>query len=225
MPGTFLHDIFEHLDFTENDGSSMEKLVAGRLMVYGFEMKWLKTICGMIRRVLDVPLLPGGDGFTLSSIPMKDRLSELEFYFPLKSITPKKLREVLSLHSGTEIPVDFPDQIGTLNFQPARGFMKGFIDLVFQSGERFFLVDWKSNLLGMEVRDYGPEAMAMEMKKQFYILQYHLYLVALNQYLKRRVPDYDYERHFGGVFYIFLRGVDPEIGPEFGVFRDRPGRN
>ena len=100
--------------------------------------------------------------------------------------------------------------------------MRGFVDLVFQSHGRFHLVDWKSNFLGSRPADYRPEALAAEMKEQYYILQYHLYLVALNQYLKMRLPNYDYDRHFGGVFYVFLRGVDPESGPEFGVFRDLP---
>ena len=87
---------------------------------------------------------------------------------------------------------------------------------------RFYLADWKSNHLGNTPRDYAPERMAAEMMEQFYILQYHLYVVALTQYLKLRVPDYAYERHFGGIFYIFLRGVDSETGPEFGVYRDVP---
>jgi exodeoxyribonuclease V beta subunit len=60
------------------------------------------------------------------------------------------------------------------------------------------------------------------MKEDFYILQYHIYAAALNQYLKVRLPEYSYEKHFGGVFYIFLRGIDPAMGPDFGVYRDRP---
>jgi exodeoxyribonuclease V beta subunit len=60
------------------------------------------------------------------------------------------------------------------------------------------------------------------MKDEFYILQYHIYTVALNQYLKLRLPDYTYEKHFGGIYYIFLRGIDPHMGPDFGIYRDRP---
>ena len=61
------------------------------------------------------------------------------------------------------------------------------------------------------------------MARKYYYLQYHLYTVALHQYLALRVPDYDYDRHFGGVFYLFLRGIDP-ARPELGVHRDRPSR-
>ena len=51
-----------------------------------------------------------------------------------------------------------------------------------------------------------------------YLLQYLIYTVALHRYLRLRLPDYDYERHFGGVFYLFLRGMDPASGPDCGVF-------
>jgi exodeoxyribonuclease V beta subunit len=72
------------------------------------------------------------------------------------------------------------------------------------------------------VEDYGKKTLLREMKENFYILQYHIYTLALHQYLKNRVSNYDYEKHFGGVFYVFLRGVDPERGPDFGIYRDLP---
>jgi len=55
-----------------------------------------------------------------------------------------------------------------------------------------------------------------------YTVQYLIYAVALNQYLARRVPDYDYDRYFGGVFYLFVRGMDPGMGNQFGVYGTRP---
>jgi exodeoxyribonuclease V beta subunit len=134
------------------------------------------------------------------------------------------LKTVFAEHGRPEITGDFPDQIENLNFLPAQGFMKGFIDLVFQFHGRFYLVDWKSNFLGSRVEDYGEKALLREMKENFYILQYHIYTLALHQYLRNRIRDYDYEKHFGGVFYVFLRGVDPERGPEFGIYLDQPGK-
>jgi exodeoxyribonuclease V beta subunit len=86
-------------------------------------------------------------------------------------------------------------------------------------------VDWKSNFLGGKVEDYDRSGMAKAMAESLYTLQYHLYTLALNQYLKVKQRGYDYEKHFGGVYYIFLRGVDPDKGPQFGVFRDRPSKD
>ena len=63
--------------------------------------------------------------------------------------------------------------------------------------------------------------MRAEMARRFYALQAHLYVVALHEYLRLRLPGYHYDEHIGGVRYIFLRGLDP-ARPELGVFRDRP---
>jgi exodeoxyribonuclease V beta subunit len=100
--------------------------------------------------------------------------------------------------------------------------MKGFVDLVFEWGGRYYLLDWKSNYLGPGVEDYAREALHKVMESSYYVLQYHLYAVALHRYLGARVPGYKYDRHFGGVFYIFLRGVDPAPSPQFGVYYDKP---
>ena len=102
--------------------------------------------------------------------------------------------------------------------------MKGYIDLVFRHAGRFYLVDWKSNHLGNRLEDYDAQALAAAMGEDLYVLQYHLYAVALHETLKGRMAGYDYDRHFGGVFYVFLRGVDPAGGAGSGIFRDRPAR-
>ena len=54
-----------------------------------------------------------------------------------------------------------------------------------------------------------------------YDLQYQLYTLALHRFLRNRLPGYDYEEHVGGVFYLFLRGMQTEE-PEHGVFYTRP---
>jgi exodeoxyribonuclease V beta subunit len=220
--GTFLHDIFEHLDFVEKDTSLIKKLVANKLIEYGFELIWQETICDMIQKVLSVPLEPERSDFTLSRIRSQDRINELGFYFPLKSISTKKLNDIFTKYAGSGLSADFPERIEQLDFIPARGFMKGFMDMVFQFQGRFYLVDWKSNFLGSRLEDYCQDVLAAAMRDEFYIIQYHIYTIALNKYLQLRLPGYNYETHFGGVYYIFLRGVDPDRGSEFGIYRERP---
>ena len=220
--GTCLHDLLEHLDFTEKGAGVMKDLVAGKLGEYGFESHWLDTIYGMVRKVITLRLDPGSKELRLSQIPKRDRLNELEFYFPLKALSPDRLKGVCEAHLGHHFLEDFPETIGRLQFAPTRGFMKGFIDLVFQWRGRFYLVDWKSNFLGTRIEDYGQRSLASAMKEEFYVLQYYIYTVALDRYLRLRLPGYRYEEHFGGVFYVFLRGVDPAKCPEFGIYRDVP---
>lgn len=221
--GSLLHDILENLDFTEKDQNVITKLVNGKLREYGFDQEWQGTISEMIAKVIEAPLQPPTDGFTLSRIAQKDRLSELEFCFPLQRITPESLRKTFVDSGGPEISGDFSGWIQELDFHPVKGFMKGFIDLVFQYRERFYIVDWKSNFLGNRIEDYNSKRIAREMEENFYYLQSNLYVLALHQYLKKRIWNYHYKEHFGGVFYIFLRGVDPPAGAQFGISRDLPG--
>ena len=60
------------------------------------------------------------------------------------------------------------------------------------------------------------------MEANFYILQYHIYALALHQYLRNRHPNYTYENHFGGIFYMFIRGVGEIDGSPTGILHDRP---
>jgi exodeoxyribonuclease V beta subunit len=220
--GTFFHDILEHLDFTQFESTVMETLVAEKLRSYGFEPHWRDTICAMLRKVLSVPLDPKSGKMTLSCIPNDDRLNELEFYFPLKTMSPEKLKTVFQQTSKHPLSPDFPQTLERLQFAPTHGFMRGFMDLVFRWHGRYYLVDWKSNFLGNRIADYDPASLALEIEKEFYVLQYIIYTLALDQYLRLRVPGYRYEAHFGGAYYVFLRGVDPEIGSDYGIYRDRP---
>ena len=100
--------------------------------------------------------------------------------------------------------------------------MKGYIDMVFRHQGRFYLLDWKSNYLGPTLDHYNQSSMQETMAANYYILQYHIYTVALHQYLRYQQPDYRYENDFGGVFYVFIRGVNEFKSPEHGVFYDRP---
>jgi exodeoxyribonuclease V beta subunit len=79
------------------------------------------------------------------------------------------------------------------------------MDLVFRKDGRYYLLDWKTNDLG---GDYSPEALARCMDESDYRRQYQLYLVALCRWLSRRVKDFNFTRHFGGVFYLFVRGMN-----------------
>jgi len=220
--GTVLHDIFEHLDFTWTP-HEIQRLADDRLEAFGFDRGWSETVCDMIRRVLSVEFATGDDNFALSRIPNKSRINELEFYYPLKTVSKEMLARIFGSFSGTsDVIMEFPEHIERLQFAPLWGFMKGFIDMVFTVRGRYYIVDWKSNYLGGSVEEYGQGALMHAMNDNMYTLQYYLYTVALHQYLTVRHRSYNYDRHFGGVFYIFLRGVDPVRGSDFGIFKDRP---
>jgi exodeoxyribonuclease V beta subunit len=156
---------------------------------------------------------------------MERRSSEMDFTLPVgpadggAALTPKALAALFARHPGSAIAQRYARHLRALGFPPLAGFLRGSIDLVFEHERRFWLIDWKSNRLGSRASDYGREALAEIMNRHHYVLQYHLYVATLDRYLRHRRPGYDYERDFGGVLYVFLRGVG---GDGRGVFFDRP---
>ncbi len=220
--GTLLHDILEHLDFTTSDPGDHARLVETQLAAYGFDAGWQPTLLAMLARVLASPLAAGQDGLRLERIGPDQRVNEMGFYFPLNPLQPADLQNIFSQESAAALFPELPRRLEALSFRPDRGFMKGYIDLVFHHAGRYYLVDWKSNYLGPGIAPYAQAALRSEMVASFYVLQYHLYALALHQLLRLRLPDYRYDTHFGGVYYLFLRGIDPAHGPGFGIFQDRP---
>jgi exodeoxyribonuclease V beta subunit len=231
--GSFFHEIFEHYDFTSPRSEVLERLVAGRLGDYHYPSeRWLEPVCAQVLAVLDTPL--GGTrsepGVRLADVPLTRRLTELEFCVPVAhgrspeagaALEARALGRVFREHPSDVLSPEYADAVSRLGFLPLRGYLRGFIDLVFQHGERFFVVDYKGNHLGAHARDYGPSALGTAMLDGQYFLQYHLYALAVHRYLGRRIPNYDFDRHFGGVYYLFLRGMGPEHG-DSGVFYEKP---
>ncbi|MGK0411741.1 MAG: exodeoxyribonuclease V beta subunit, partial [Shewanella psychromarinicola] len=102
------------------------------------------------------------------------------------------------------------------------GLITGVIDLIFEFEGKFYVADYKSNHLGHSFEDYTPVALNQAVIDRRYDLQYLIYSIALHRYLATRVPDYQYETHFGGVYYLFIRAMRPEFNSAYGVFFDLP---
>jgi len=223
--GSFLHDIMEHMDYTQKDMGAARTLVSQKLPEYGFEDKWVDAVTSMLENVVNMPLDSEDERLKLAAVNVCDRINELEFYFPLKHISPEALRSIYNI-AGSRHKTDgvraIPEIMEKLRFSHARGYMKGYMDMVFRYANRFYLVDWKSNFLGARGTDYNTAALSRVMAESFYFLQYHIYTVALNKFLQLRISDYKYETHFGGVYYLFLRGMDPASGQRYGIYYDRP---
>ena len=223
--GNFFHELFEALDFSGPTNLSYEALVQDKLCHYGFEGFWKEPVCRMLTRVLSMPLPTDLDRVFLLGLDPSQRLHEMAFSFPAAGLSLSRLQNIFTLHSRSNLPKSFLDKLGQLDLIHGDTLMKGFIDLIFQRDGRYHLVDWKSNFLGTHLEDYSQTALTEVMDREWYFLQYHLYVVALHRHLTFRLPNYDYDRDFGGVFYIFLRGVDPDKDSKAGVYVDRPSRD
>ncbi len=94
------------------------------------------------------------------------------------------------------------------------GFIKGFIDLIFKYAGKYYMADWKSNYIE---DGYARDAMEVNMYHANYHLQYKLYSIALIRWLKQALGRrFNPAKDFGGVFYFYLRGMEP--GTENGIY-------
>jgi exodeoxyribonuclease V beta subunit len=220
--GILMHSIFETLDFASSSEGDIDEAAGKALDRYGFDREWLPCMSGMVREVLSTALLSPEGRFTLGGLQAGSWSTEFEFFFPLKRITSPRLAEVLSRHGIIPVGTDPVAAARALDFSPVKGMLMGFMDMVFEADGRFWLLDWKSNHLGNGLEEYRREKLGKAMTENLYQLQYLLYTVALDRFLSLRVPGYSYASHFGGVIYVFLRGVTVEGGEEYGFFRDLP---
>jgi exodeoxyribonuclease V beta subunit len=210
--GNLLHYIFERIDFTSEKGwadvidKTLKRMPPRRIEPLSFR----NNLVALFRHIVGVGL-PGTKEMSLSRIEWSHRLSELEFDFPLSEFNTSELAAIGHEH-GTPF-FTRPDE-------SLEGLMNGKIDLIFRYEGKYYILDWKSNHLGDQVNDYSYERIREAMADNNYHLQYHIYTVALCKYLRTRLPDFDYERDFGGCFYLFVRGM--RTGGDTGVFFHKP---
>ncbi|WNN43555.1 exodeoxyribonuclease V subunit beta [Winslowiella toletana] len=210
-PGTFLHGLFENIDFTQPVETGW---LQQQLQQAGYDEIWLPMLQQWMTRIMATPL--DDSGVSLNQLAPQQKQVELQFYLPIDAmLTAPALDQLIRQHDPLSA------QAPPLAFHQVRGMLKGFIDLVFCWQGKYYLLDYKSNWLGEESAAYTPQAMEQAMISHRYDLQYQLYTLALHRYLRHRLADYDYQRHFGGVLYLFLRGVDGSASDN-GVFHTRP---
>ncbi|AEF55589.1 exodeoxyribonuclease V subunit beta [Marinomonas posidonica] len=217
-PGTFLHDLLEGKALLETiDKPSFADLIrtnqqANMAAYYqrnGFQ-DWQSVLTEWLPDILQTELEAGA---TLATLPVSACRKEMEFFLPVSHMNALQLDALARTHDPLS------KQAPRIQDRPLKGMLKGFIDLLFEWQGRYYVLDYKSNYLGEDFKDYGEEALNHAMLDHRYDLQYQLYTLALHRLLRQRLPHYDYEHHIGGVVYGFLRGMSPQ--KETGVFRTR----
>lgn len=207
--GNLLHHIFEHIDFSNDRflpdviGRSIRRLSTPK------DNSFHEQLTKMVRHVTRTRIIPGSD-FTLSQLERDRRLNELEFDYPLELFNTNQIMALSNENTPLRVDAD----------RTMEGIMNGKIDLLFEASGKFYVLDWKSNYLGDNLADYGTASVEAAMAENNYHLQYHIYSVAACKYLATRLPNFEYEKDFGGVAYLFLRGV--REGMETGIFFRKP---
>ncbi|HET7223407.1 MAG TPA: 3'-5' exonuclease, partial [Rhodanobacteraceae bacterium] len=216
--GSAVHAALEHTDFAawrDADGipETQRDLLARSLRAQGLPEpgsvspdRAVMQVGECVRGALNVPL---ACGTRLCDVGARQRRAEMEFHLRL---APSRVDALFALLHRNGY------QRGRTGFGVAHlyGMLTGVMDLVFEHGGRYHLVDYKTNLLPT----YDTDALRDAIAAHDYDLQYLLYVLALHRWLCRLLPDYDYEMHMGDVYYLFVRDLDGGRG----VHRDRPPR-
>ncbi len=211
-PGTFLHTLFESIDFTlAPDSNETTAIILQLLQSEQYDTKWLPVLQQLIHDALSTSL--DGEALRLCDKDDSHKLVEMEFLLPIENLSSFLLDKLNKKFDPLSRLAD------KLDFREVKGMLKGFIDLVFVHQGKYYVLDWKSNYLGDKTTDYNAEALQQVMLEHRYDLQYQIYALALHRFLQTRIADYRYEHHFGGVYYLFLRGID---GQGNGVFFNKP---
>jgi uncharacterized protein YjbI with pentapeptide repeats len=208
--GNFWHHIFEMIDFSEPAGH--EQVVREACQEFGFDFDdWGSVLMEMVGNVVNASL---GD-FRLSEVTRSRALREMEFHLPYRE---SALLEYIRW-------IQSPDDAESMAVHPQGGavaqhYLKGFIDLLVEHKGKYYILDYKSDHLGDAIESYGAESLHSHMQNNGYIMQYYFYSLALYLYLRERLDDFDFDKAFGGVCYLFLRGISTDGSS--GVYTDRP---
>lgn len=179
-----------------------------------------------LEQVLSAPFITSANDnekiSSLAELEHNKTLRESEFYFPMQGQGTNALAKLLTDHRNSaqrsgnngstststntlterlKYPVMLP------SYKNLSGMMHGFIDLIFEHQGKYYLCDYKSSHLGDSFQDYQFDALLDNVEKNYYDLQYLIYSLALHRYLKQTLVDYDVSEHFGGVYYLYLRGM------------------
>ncbi|MDT8425837.1 MAG: exodeoxyribonuclease V subunit beta [Methyloprofundus sp.] len=206
--GNVLHDLLENIAFSKlalrEDISERRDNTCQR---YGLKVEQPEIIDELLYQAVNTPLALDDAQFTLAKLNERSCLKEMPFYLTLADFSTEEINFLLQ---------DSPTY-QALSEKQMQGYLTGFIDLIFVHQGRYYVLDYKSNALP----DYQPDTLIHAMREHNYGLQYWLYSVVLHLYLQKRLPDYQFEQHFGGVRYLFLRGMQAELAMS-GVFSDLP---
>ena len=215
--GVVLHDVFEHADFGAWRGwragdpapAGEHERIVEALRRGGYAADevdaGIGVLTGLAGQTLTVAL---AEGTRLADLPEAQRRPEIEFQFALAPTRIDRLLALLHAHGLLRARQGFGGR------RQLEGLMTGLIDLTYVHDGRWYVLDYKSNRLPA----YDAPAMAEAMEHSEYPLQALVYTIALHRWLRFRLgAKYDYARDFGGVRYLFCRGIDAARGDASGV--------
>jgi exodeoxyribonuclease V beta subunit len=213
--GVFLHEVLEKLDFeTLEKNSSLEgwaenddvkKLFRVTMNRNGIANRYLDHSQKLIYTTLTTPVQLGERDIPSGFGGLAQNLREVEFLYPYPESPSPLWGEVWGERPSVLKP-----------FKIKRGYVKGFVDFVFEHQGQTYLADWKSDTLPT----WTDDAINQHVENN-YRLQAQLYALALIKMLEITSPV-EYESRFGGIVYCFLRGMKTDRTGANSIYFRRP---
>ena len=215
--GSNFHKIMESLDFTLPKDRIFDVVKTDLSNVYS--ETYLSILADKIDDILKTNIGTFcGENLYLKDIDNSNKYAEVDFYLHLNDL--KLFKDRLLKYFKHKNLNNFEQALEKLTFASIEGYLNGFIDLIFIHNKKYYIVDWKFNHLGNSYNDYSQENLLKVITNANYYLQYYIYLLALYEYLKYRIKNFN-THYIGGIFYIFVRGVQKE-NTSTGIHYDKP---
>ncbi|MDD6754696.1 MAG: UvrD-helicase domain-containing protein [Succinatimonas sp.] len=246
--GSFLHKLMEIVlakdDVDKADKDSLYNFVNSQLKYDFYHLvskpgddedtknEKIVALSQWLYDILNANLLPkakDGNQVKLSNLKAFDCARELDYFLPCKDFKVRVLNGIchdfyeseVKAFELTSIP-ELPD-LKKSNF---KGFMNGSLDLVAkfvtETGPKFYMIDYKSNYLGNSYSRYTQQKILKSIFESRYDVQILFYSLALYRFLKTSLPNFSYENDFGGVMYLYLRGMNSFDARSSGQFYVKP---
>ena len=200
--GNVVHDALEQLDFRDLAEGKVEGALEKICLKHRVDLN-LDRLEILLKKTVTASMFDSTaeeQPFTLSNLEATQLNKEMGFTFKIEQMNIKRLNQLLA---GDEI-------YAPLSPKKMHGYLTGFIDLICMHQGRIYIIDYKTNNLGISQQYTSREAMQLEMREHNYGLQLYIYTIALCRFLRRFNQEFKYEKDFGGVLYLFVRGMDPK---------------
>lgn len=205
--GLLLHSMFEWSDLQNVEDEETRTMVERQLELYGFDRSLAASVQQDLAAVVSTPLMMDPALPPLSALPRDRQLRELEFTLAVERPNLRELAELLQKHGAPALAPGYHERLTRVGAQTLQGFLRGYIDLMFEWEDRWYVADYKSNRLPAYEQPDAIEAV----QREHYVLQGQLYSAAAHRYLRQRDPHYEPAKHWGGALFLFVRGME---GPE-----------
>ncbi|WWP02756.1 MAG: exodeoxyribonuclease V subunit beta [Candidatus Dasytiphilus stammeri] len=222
FPRDVIHSIFLHHLLKEIDFSHSINWLADKIKQYGIDSEWIPIIYKWINVIKNI--LIDNNNLRLSSLKKEHKKTAFHFLLPINdNISVSVINDLIQSYDTLS------SECSTIEFNQLNNMSTGFLDLFFLWEHKYYFIDYKTHWLGFDYSSYNEQTIKQLIKLNRYDIQYQLYTLALHRYLRCRLLNYNYEKHFGGIYYLFLRGmreynIDNRITNNYynGIFKIRP---